>query len=84
MLNFLNTLLSNKTKSEPPKDGSSINLDVNFNINIKGEVVMKILSLLLGGSIIVGGVTYRIYSNLPTPETNNNPISQESSDRVSK
>ena len=75
----------NNNNSEQLEEQSSINLDVTFNVKIKEEVLMKILSCLLGGSILAGGV-YGIYNNLSPTETeiNNNPISQELSDHVSK
>ena len=85
MLNLFSHLPLNNNNSEPQKEESSINLDVKFNINIKEEVLMKILLSLMGGSIFAGGV-YGIYNNLSPAETeiNNNPISQESVDRSSK
>ena len=73
MLNLFTRPPLNNNNTEQPKDESSINLDVKFNVKIKEEVLMKILLWLLGGSIFASGV-YGIYNNLSPAETeiNNN------------
>ena len=78
MLNLFTRPPLNNNSTEQPKEGSSINLDVKFNVKIKEEVFMKILFWLLGGAIFAGGV-YGIYNNFSPAETEikNNPISKE-------
>ena len=78
MLNLFTRPPLNNNSTEQPKEGSSINLDVKFNVKIKEEVLMKILFWLLGGSNFAGGV-YGIYNDFSSAETeiNNSPISKE-------
>jgi len=64
MLNLIPRPPSNDKNIENPKEDSSINIDAKINVNIREEVLMKILFWILGGSIFASGV-HSIYNNLP-------------------
>lgn len=76
MFNLFTHPQSNNNNSQLDEEQSSINLDFQASIRIKGEVLKKLLPWLLGGSIFAGGVTYGISNILPSSNTgvgNNNP-----------
>lgn len=60
MFNLFTRSSMDNNNSEQQEKQSFINLDVKFNVNIKGEVLMKILAWLIGGSVAVGGASYGI------------------------
>ncbi|MGK7899449.1 MAG: hypothetical protein AB4372_38995 [Xenococcus sp. (in: cyanobacteria)] len=68
MLNLFSHPPSKNNNLEKTKDESSINLDVKFNVNIQGEVLIKTFLCLLGSSVIAGSV-YGFSNNLSPAET---------------
>ena len=76
---------SNSQNLEPSKENTSVNFNFKLesftfklDINMKENLLVKILSLLLGGSMIFG--SFNGMNNKLAPaeiELNNNPISQE-------
>ena len=78
------------SNSESPEEHTSLNLDftakARASINIKGEVLMKVLLWLLGGSVFGGGLFYSISNNLlpSNTEAGNNPSHTELVDQSSK
>ncbi len=70
---------------EQKEKESSLNIDVKFNINIQGEVLMKLIPWLLGGSVVVASGIYGISNNLPPSENEvgNNPLITELVDQSS-
>lgn len=70
MLNLFSRPQSEHNNLPLEEEQSSINLDFKASLNIKGKgkLWISLISLLLSGSFVAGGVTYSISNMLPAPD----------------